>query len=183
MATDRHLYYTPADCAALLGGVPHGDAWRARCPVHGGDNLQTLSIAQGQDRDGHPMTLLHCFAHACALEDMCAAMGITVANLFCIHPAYATATRHALRARSPRVARLRTMQEPTSDDVAQVLLEELIVSDPAFLQECAPARAKMWELAQRSHRARAGFLGALRSAGLSPAGFWQTLRSEQESTV
>ena len=86
-----HHWYTPAECASLLGGTPHGERFRAPCPVHGGSNPTALGIAQGRDRDGNPMTLLHCFARNCAVEDICAAMGIEVKDLFCIHPTYARA--------------------------------------------------------------------------------------------
>ena len=70
--------------------------------------------------------------------------------------------------RSPRVERLRTMQEPSPDAIAQILLEEMIVSDPQWIEECAPARAKMWELAQASPKARAQLSHALRQAGFNP---------------
>ena len=108
----EHHWYTPAECAALLGGTPHGERFRAPCPVHGGSNPTALGIAQGRDRDGNPMTLLHCFAQDCPMEAICAAMGIEVKDLFVIHPDYARAHRHAPRARSPRIERLRTMPEP-----------------------------------------------------------------------
>jgi hypothetical protein len=123
------------------------------------------------------MTLLHCFARNCAVEDICAAIGIEVKDLFCIHPDYARVTRHASRARSPRVDRLRTMQDPSPDEIAQIMLEEMIVSDPQWIQDCAPARAKMWELAQASHKARAQLSQALKKAGFNPALFWDTLAS------
>ena len=121
------------------------------------------------------MTLLHCFARDCPVEDICAAMGIEVKDLFCIHPAFAREHRHAPRARSPRIERLRTMHEPSPDEIAQVMLEEMIVSDPQWIEECAPARAKMWELAQASPRARAQLSEALKKAGFIPAQFWDTL--------
>ena len=53
---------------ALLGGTPHGERFRAPCPVHGGSNPTALGIAQGRDRAGNPMTLLHCFARDCSVE-------------------------------------------------------------------------------------------------------------------
>ena len=174
-----HHWYTPAECAALLGGKPHGERFRAPCPVHGGSNPTALGIAQGRDRDGNPMTLLHCFARDCPVEDICAAMGIAVKDLFCIHPDYARANRHAPRARSPRIDRLRHAGEPlTPDDIAQVMLEEMIVSDPQWIETCAPARAKMWELAQASTAARRQFFQVLRTAGLDPTAFFETLRTE-----
>src|SRR5262245_60268293 len=105
----EHRWYTPAACAALLLGMQHGTTWRAPCPVHGGASTTPLHIGEGRDRDGHPMTLLHCFAHQCSVEAICAAMGIEVRNLFCIHPDYARETRSAPRARSPRLDRLKGM--------------------------------------------------------------------------
>jgi hypothetical protein len=174
-----HHWYTPAECAAMLGGKPHGERFRAPCPVHGGDNPTALGIAQGRNRDGNPMTLLHCFARDCSVEDICAAMGIEVKDLFCIHPTFARTHRHAPRSRSPRIDRMRHQANPlTPDEIAQVLLEEMIVSDPVWIQQCAPARAKMWELAQASPRARALFNYALHTAKLSPAPFWDTLARE-----
>jgi hypothetical protein len=171
-----HHWYTPAECAALLGGKPHGERFRAPCPVHGGSNPTALGIAQGRDREGNPMTLLHCFAHDCPVEDICAAMGIEVKDLFVIHPTYARANRHALRTHSPRIERLKYAKAPlTEDEMAQIMLEEMIVSDPAWIETCAPARAKMWELAQASPRARAQLTAALRKAGFIPAQFWDTL--------
>jgi hypothetical protein len=176
----EHRWYTPAECAAMLSGVKHGDQYRAPCPAHASDNPQSLTIRQGADRDGNPMTLLHCFAHACPIEDICAAMGIEVRNLFAIHPDYAKATRHVPRANSPRINRLKTMEEPTPDEIAQILLEEMIVSDPPFVQECTPARKKMWDLAHASPRSKEALTKALHHAALRPAQFWADLAREME---
>lgn len=163
----------------MLGGKPHGDRWRAPCPAHAGSNPTALGIAQGRDRDGNPMTLLHCFAHDCTIEAICAAMGIEVKQLFCIQPHYARATRHLPRSRSPRIAYMRRQTDPlTPDEIAQVMLEEMIVSDPQWIQDCAPARAKLWELAQASPRARLAFMHALRAAGLMPSQFFDALYEE-----
>ena len=133
-----HHWYTPAECAALLGGEAHGEKWRAPCPAHGGSNPTALGIAQGRDRDGNPMTLLHCFANQCPIEDICAAMGIEVKALFCIHPTYARATRHLPRTRSPRIAQIKRRTDQltplTPDEMAQVMLEEMIVSDPQWIR-------------------------------------------------
>jgi hypothetical protein len=135
-----------------------------------------LGIAQGRDRQGNPMTLLHCFARDCPVEDICAAMGIAVKDLFCIQPGYAREHRSAPRTRSARIERLRHAAAPlTPDEIALVMLEEMIVSDPQWIQDCAPARAKMWELAQASPRARAQLSHALRQAGFNPELFWNTL--------
>jgi hypothetical protein len=57
------------------------------------------------------------------------------------------------------------MEEPSPDAIAQIMLEEMIVSDPQWIQDCAPARAKMWELAQASPKARTQLSLALRQAG------------------
>jgi hypothetical protein len=127
------------------------------------------------------MTLLHCFAQHCEIEDLCAAMGIEVRNLFCIHPDYGKATRGAARARSPRIDRLKAMEEPSPDEIAQILLEEMIVSDPAWIEECTPARQKMWELAQADPHAKAALTKALQQAHLTPALFWDTLAHEMKA--
>jgi hypothetical protein len=177
----QHVWYSPADIAAMLDAAQYGGTWRAACPAHGGSNRTALGIAQGRDKDGNPMTLLHCFASECSVEDICAALGIQVKNLFCIHPTYAHATRHARRARSPRIHRLRTMPQAASpDEIAQILLEEMIMSDPAWIAECAPARKKMWELAQASPNARALLTDALHTARLNPARFWDALTRDME---
>lgn len=175
---EEHVWYRPEDIAAMLDGVKHGEKWRAACPAHGGENREALGIAEGRDREGNPMTLLHCFAHACPVEDICAALGIAVKQLFCIHPTYVREHRNMPRARSPRVARLKTMQGTNPDMIAQILLEEMIVSDPPFILACAPARQKMWELAQASHDARARLTRALYDAGILPTPFWHTLTQE-----
>lgn len=177
---EPHRWYTPADCSALLLGVKHGKGYRAPCPVCHDPRTDALSLREGRDRDGHPMTLLHCFAQHCEIEDLCAAMGIEVRNLFCIHPDYAKATRGAARARSPRIDRLKAMEEPSPDEIAQIMLEEMIVSDPAFIQECTPARQKMWELAQATPQSKEALTRALSSARISPAPFWKALAAEME---
>jgi hypothetical protein len=171
----EHRWFTPADCAALLSGVKHGDQWRAPCPVHGGESTDALSIRQVIDRYGNPKTSLHCFAHDCAIEDICAEMGIEVRQLYSIQPEYARATKHVPRAKSPRIERLKRMEDPTPDEIAQILLEEMIVSDPPFIQECAPARQKMWDLAEASPKAKARLTQALRQTGLIPSAFWAEL--------
>ena len=178
-SSSPHVWYTPADCSAMLLGMRHGDHYRAPCPLHPG-NPTSLSIREGKDRHGHPCTLMKCFAHDCAIEDICAAMGIELRNLFCVHPDYARANRHVPRAHSPRIDRLKTMEEPTPDEIAAILLEEMIVSDPAWIQECAPARQKMWELAQQSPRNRECFTQALRQVRINALRFWDTLAREQE---
>ena len=50
--------------------------WRARCPVHQGRSRTSLSM-----REGHAAVLLHCFA-GCTLEEVCAALGLAVRDLF-----------------------------------------------------------------------------------------------------
>jgi hypothetical protein len=178
----EHRWYTPADCSALVLGVQHGRRYCAPCPACQSSRTDALSITEGTDRDGHPMTLLHCFAHQCPIEDICAAMGIEVRNLFAIHPDYARATRNAPRARSPRIDRLKSMQEPTPDELAQILLEEMIVSDPPFIQECLPARAKMWALAHASPTRKEALTQCLYLAKLRPSQFWADLARDMEGS-
>ena len=177
---DNHRWISPSECASLLDATQHGEAWRARCPAHAGDNASALSIREGRDSYGNPMTLLHCHAHQCTIQDICVALGIEVRELFCIHPDYARSTRNLPRAKSPRIARLRQSTRPyTADEIAQLLLEEMIVSDPAWIQTCEGARAKMWELAAASGQAREAFTRALRLATLPTLQFWDRLAAEQ----
>jgi hypothetical protein len=171
----EHRWYTPADCAAILLAGPSGEGYRGPCPVHRGDSTDALHIFQGTDKYGHPKTILYCHAHQCPRAAICAEMGIHVKNLYAIQPAYAKATQHLPRAHSPRIARLKHMEDPSPDEIEQILLEEMIVSDPAWIETCAPARAKMWELAQASPKAHAAFTRALRDAHLNPLTFWDVL--------
>lgn len=53
------------------------DRWRAKCPVHDGRSLTSLSIGQGADG----RTLLKCWA-GCAVNDICTAAGIKISDLF-----------------------------------------------------------------------------------------------------
>jgi hypothetical protein len=179
--TMPHTWFTAADLAAQLSARQHGDHWRAACPAHGGENPQALKIKEGTDSQGNPMTLLHCYAHQCPIEAICAALGIQVVNLFCIHPTYAKATRHAPRAKSPRLDKLKSIPEPSRDDIAQILLEEMIVSDPEWIQTCAPARAELWALAQQSLATKSAFFVALKTAGIAVNPFWRALAAEQDT--
>ena len=61
--------------ARLQGARRSGNGWMARCPAHA-DKSPSLSM-----RDENGRVLLHCFA-GCAVEDICAALGITVSELF-----------------------------------------------------------------------------------------------------
>jgi hypothetical protein len=59
---------------------PRGKAYdfRARCPVHGGDNPQSLHVSIGADG----RAVLYCFARQCPAEEICAALRLSVADLF-----------------------------------------------------------------------------------------------------
>lgn len=60
-----------------LDGVKGGHGkWTARCPSHD-DRRQSLSVSVG----GDGRVLLHCHA-GCSTEDICAALGLTVKDLF-----------------------------------------------------------------------------------------------------
>ena len=176
-----HRFYSAETLADLLHGQPYGGGWRAACPAHAGDNPTSLSIRAGTDQYGNPCTLLHCFSEQCDIKDICAALGIKVLNLFAIQPSYARETRRAPRAHSPRIDRLKGMAEPTADEIALILLEEMIISDPEFIQTCEPARRKMLALANASHQARHTLTKALRAAHILPTTFWDQLRAEYEA--
>ena len=172
-----HVWYTPEECAARLEGTKHGEHWRAKCPAHEGTNPTSLGIKEGRDKHGMPCTLLHCFAHDCSITDICAALGITVTNLFCTHPTYGETIQHYPRQQSRRLARMATEPTPaTQDDIAEALLCEMIESDPPFIHECEGARHTLWRLGQEPAR-RARLFQALNSAGIPAREFFATLRS------
>ena len=162
-----HHWYTPAEIADLLGGTPSGDAFRAACPAHKSDNPQSLKIIQGEARDGTPMTLLHCFANQCSVDSICEALGIPLAGLWCVRPDAPRRSRDNTRSVAKRVSRARELGEPpplmSQDDIAQVMLEEMIVSDPDFLPECAGSRETLWRLWRDPERKR-GLLQAINAA-------------------
>ena len=180
-AEPRHIWYSPERVAEMLDATRHGKDWRAACPAHGGESPHALAITEGRDRYGNPMTLLYCFAHQCPIEEITRALGIDVRQLFSVHPDYVREHATKQRTRSPRIDRLRSMTHPgTQDDIALVMLEEMIVSDPAWIETCAPARAKMWELAQGSLLARSHLNDALEAAHINVQRFWRIVKAERE---
>src|SRR5215510_2490761 len=109
-----HHWFTPAQCAAMLDARQHGSSWRARCPVHGGDNPDSLHIWEDVDAYGYPRTALYCHAHQCSRSDLCAVMGIEVRDLYST-PANTCTTSRLPRGKSPRIAKLEQMDDPTPD--------------------------------------------------------------------
>ena len=67
---------TAAELAAGVKAWPAGGGWLACCPAHD-DRKPSLSIDSGDDG----RVLLHCHA-GCEVEAVCAALGITTADLF-----------------------------------------------------------------------------------------------------
>jgi len=60
-----------------LKGVRHcGNGWKAHCPAHD-DRRQSLHVSEGKDG----RILAHCHA-GCSIEDICAAIALTVKDLF-----------------------------------------------------------------------------------------------------
>jgi hypothetical protein len=60
----------------LQGVKPEGKGWKAKCPAHD-DKSPSLSITEGSDG----RALIHCHA-GCKPEAICAALGLTLADLF-----------------------------------------------------------------------------------------------------
>ena len=171
-----HHWIAPNEIAALLDATPHGQTWRARCPAHGGDNPQSLHIAEGVARDGTPLTLLYCYAHQCSVQDICAALAIPLTGLWCIRPhAPARPRGHKQPALPPRKKGDHTAYTP--DDLAEAMLAEMLVSDPVFLAKCPGARETLWRLGQEPARKRVLFT-ALEEARQSPRAVWATLVAE-----
>lgn len=125
-------YLDAAAVAALCAhAAPHGDhAYRAQCPVHNGDNPQSLHISQAQEK-----TLLHCFAHQCSVEAICAALGILPAQLF--REGRASAVPPAPRRQAPPAPVLSTLggEAPVlADDILLSLLLDSLSEDLSLLQ-------------------------------------------------
>jgi hypothetical protein len=68
------------DALETHGCRPRGSEYkfRARCPVHDGDNPSSLSVGVGSDG----RAVLWCHAHQCDVQDITAALGLSVADLF-----------------------------------------------------------------------------------------------------
>jgi hypothetical protein len=100
------------DALEAAGCGPHGKPYdiRARCAAHDGGNPDSLSVSVGSDG----RCLVYCHAHACSVEDIAAAIGLTVADLF---PA---GHRHARRLDVPRASRPDFTDGPARD-VANIL--------------------------------------------------------------
>ena len=162
--TPTHHWITPEEFAELVGGEPHGKEWRSRCPAHESDNPTSLSIGLGHDRQGNPKTLLYCHAQHCTANDICTAVGVPLLQLFALQPDHAQTTRNAPRAKSSRIERLKTMPTPSQDDMAEIMLCEMIVNDADFLRECQDARETFWRLSHE-HARKPRLLQALREAG------------------
>jgi hypothetical protein len=91
--------------ADLLQARPNASGWMARCPAHE-DRSPSLSIGTG--RDGR--TLLNCFG-GCSLEAVCAALKISVSDLFPT-PGALTAKPRAVREAEDAIRDLRSRLTP-----------------------------------------------------------------------
>jgi hypothetical protein len=60
--------------------APHGEPWnfRSRCPAHDGENPNALHVSVGCDGQA----ILWCFAHQCGAEQIVAAVGLQMHDLF-----------------------------------------------------------------------------------------------------
>jgi hypothetical protein len=68
------------DMLERAGCDPHGRPYdfRARCPNHDGEHIEALHVSIG----GDGRVLLHCHAHGCSVESICAALGLSLSHLF-----------------------------------------------------------------------------------------------------
>lgn len=173
-----HHWITPTEVATRVDATQHGAQWRAACPAHHGSNPTSLSIAEGRDKQGNPCTLLHCHAEQCSIDAICAALAIHVADLFVVHPDYTKIIQRAPRARIPELTALRNRLHPaTQDEIALVMLADMIRSAPVFLDECEGARATFWRLAQAPAQQKILFQ-ALRDAHIPIRECWARLQQE-----
>lgn len=173
---DTHHWYSPGEIATLLDARPYKDTWRGRCPAHGGDNLTSLHIAEGVARDGAPMTLLHCFAHHCSIDAICAALGLPIAGLWAVR---LDAPRKPYRA-MPFVMPPRQKGDHTpyaSDDIIEMFLHEEIQTDTAWFLTCIGARHDCWRLGQEIQR-KFRLSASMAAAGLLVTQQWTDLARE-----
>jgi hypothetical protein len=116
-ATDRALSIVER-CG---GGRAHGGRWLVPCPSHE-DRDPSLSI-----RDVGEKVLLHCFA-GCSTAAICAAIGITMRDLF-------ADDRPPVATRKPRSVRpMPFPPEGPADPVALKFALEFLAEDPAILE-------------------------------------------------
>jgi hypothetical protein len=68
------------DALEARGCRPHGRQYdfRARCPVHDGDNPQSLHVTIGVDG----RAVVYCFARRCPVEAIASALGLAVTDMF-----------------------------------------------------------------------------------------------------
>lgn len=103
-----------------LDGVKGGDGqWSACCPAHD-DKRQSLSVGVGEDGK----VLLHCHA-GCAVEDIAAATGLTMRDLF-VEDKPPDRSR-STAGKSPVVATYNYL-----DDAGQLLAQKLRRADKTF---------------------------------------------------
>ena len=180
-ASQTHHWYSPDEIAAQLDATQHGATWRAKCPAHGGENTTALRIAEGVARDGTPLTLLYCHAHQCSVADICAALDIPLTGLWCVRPdAPARPRGWKPPALPPRKKGDHTAYTP--DDLAEAMLAEMLVSDPAWFATCIGARETCWRLGQEPAR-KYRLSAAMASAGLRVLEQWARLASEASYVV
>jgi hypothetical protein len=89
-----------------------------------------------------------------------------------------TACPYAPPPSSDRTTQRQSKEEPSLEEREVVLLAERIVRDPSWIQECEPARRKLWALAETAPAARAALTKALVQAQLNPSLFWDKLATE-----
>lgn len=178
-----HHWYAPAEIAAMLDARPHNNAWRACCPAHHGENATVLHIAEGVARDGTPMTLLYCFAHACRIDEICAALGIPVTGLWAVRPDAPRKPYTPFPLVTP--SRLKGDHTPfTDNDIVEIFLHEEIRADPRWFLTCQGARETCWRLSQEPAR-KFRLSTSMQAAGLRVAEQWAALayEAQHESTA
>lgn len=135
-----HRYYSAAEVAALCqhARATTPTTWRAACPVHNGDNPTSLHISQGLDK-----TLVHCFAHQCTPEAICAALGLPLQSLSMVPASLPpTPARRATPPATPTARQIATSADApmTGDDLMLAMLLDTLDTDLSLL-EVPDARA------------------------------------------
>ena len=117
---------TPSPLDLVLGRLPDkhrsGKGWTARCPAHDDQN-PSLSISEGDDG----RVLLTCHT-GCTLHAICAALGLTVADLFRLDPAAAP------RAKRQRAERREVATYDYRDEHGTILFQVVRYEPKGFRQ-------------------------------------------------
>lgn len=119
--------------ARLAGVVPTRTGWAARCPAHD-DHRPSLHVAIG--RDGQ--LLLYCQSQHCAIEAICAALGVALGDLF--------PNREALRLARKQARKQQHYRELMADADLYRSMHRMVVALRSEATRLGPEDLRAWNL-------------------------------------